>query len=814
MPTNIRPNTPVLTPNTIAAERAPSGADAATTAPSPLVTPEPPLSGALPSGSSASPVNATNAATNLGNLTGHSSPSVVGVVAGAGGALDATGATLASADAGEFQPSKLKEYAFYKAFWSSGNADDGTAHDGLDEVTVAGVDTLYNFAMNHNLDGSPSAAGQKSITNAERALVQAILENPDVGTFFELDALPALYSKFGMAADTVHSVAETAAATKIAFAKALGMSASKLDLSFPKAGRNAEMTYFAMNGKMAEPMSFVDQYRDALGLEKSAEAFEKAPVLGWMVGETQGHTKHGNFDEKKPFSTSGVNWGPLIFPGNSQVANLPAKKGFDFPIDALSGFNRAVGAYESEGDKIEVVDAGGNALKAEVVIHKGADGKAESWSAVFKDSSGKVISPDKVTGLIKDEFGEVKGDGETVGKMRMGWWGFCDRNTAGTLYKSKFEIPNLDRNARIEVNGKIITVPKGDAQKLLDVDMTDMAGPTRFVGHRFDDAPMQIRLSNGETLRGKVPGFELRMGPNAERFGGDNIRIRNSSSEPFLGCVAIESSWGSRRNISLEMVESITKTAGSDKVTITLKNGREESGPLLSSLSFANAKTLSNGDQVLKNSKAKPILGEFEIELAGGKKRTVKASEIKQMQGELQTEMSISEYVKFISDNKGMYATDNAKGVIVSNGMRWINKIDVTTVKAGEDPSWLEKGNPVYGTKGELKRQAGDQIMDVKGLYKHSATSSFSKQFTGWIQVDKQGKILNEGFHQGEPDFGWAADNALDWNAESSFNPSMVPEMRLKLFINGMSDESALNSMAKRLNFPANWKSLRTPDAD
>ena len=51
----------------------------------------------------------------------------------------------------------------------------------------------------------------KKITNAEREMVKAILEDPDVGTFFELDALPKLYEKFGIPANTVHSVAETAA---------------------------------------------------------------------------------------------------------------------------------------------------------------------------------------------------------------------------------------------------------------------------------------------------------------------------------------------------------------------------------------------------------------------------------------------------------------------------------------------------------------------------------------------------------------------------------------------------------------------------
>ena len=83
--------------------------------------------------------------------------------------------------------------------------------------------------------------------------------------------------------------------------------------------------------------------------------------------------------------------------------------------------------------------------------------------------------------------------------MNMGWWGFCDRNTAGSLYKSKHEIPELDRDVKIEINGKTITIPKDDAQKIIDVDITDMVGTTKFVGGRWNDEP---RSSNDERRYG------------------------------------------------------------------------------------------------------------------------------------------------------------------------------------------------------------------------------------------------------------------------------------------------------------------------
>jgi hypothetical protein len=726
--------------------------------------------------------------------------------------VDAPAVDLNAAESETFDRAKLKDYALYKTFWNSGNSADGTAHEGLDEVTVDGVDTLHKFALEHNLDGTKSAGGDKKVTSAEREMIKTILEDPDVGSFFELDALPKLYSKFGIPANTVHSVAEAAATAKASLANVLGIDANKIELSFPEAGRTAEMNYFSMDGKMATPMSHVDTYREALGLPKSAEAYEKAPVLGWMTGEAEGHTKHGSFSEKRPFSTSGLNWGPLIFPGDAQVAELPSKKGFDFPIDALTGFNRAVGGFASRGDTIVPVDKDGNELKVEKVIHKDADGKAVSWSATFKNADGEVVDAKDVTGLIKDRFGNTKGDGKTEGSMSMGWWGFCDRNTAGSLYKSKHGIPELDRDVRIEINGKTITIPKGDAQKLLDVDMTDMAGRTRFVGSRFNDEPMKFRLMSGESISGKIKGYEPQMGPTATR-SGDNITVRNSDALPLLGSVEIKTTWGSARSINLDNVESITKNPDNSEVVIKMNNGRSENGTLNTELSFDGAEANADGHLVLKNSKDTPIIGEFVIDQGGGNIKRVKASEVKSFQAELQTEMSISEYVKFVISNKGMYATDNAKGTIVSNGMRWINNIDVKASTGAETPDWMKSGTKFSGIKGELVREDGDQILSIDGLYKTEWGDGFSSQFKGWIQLNSDGDIINEGFLKGEPDFGWAADSPLNWNAKSSFNPHMMPEMRMKMFVNGIEDVKTLEDNAEKWNLPTNWKTLRTPEA-
>ena len=117
-----------------------------------------------------------------------------------------------------------------------------------------------------------------------------------------------------------------------------------------------------------------------------------------------------------------------------------------------------------------------------------------------------------------------------------------------------------------------------------------------------------------------------------------------------------------------------------------------------------------------------------------------------------------------------MFASDNAKGIIVSNGMRWINNIECDT-PSGESPEWMKDGAKYYGVEGELKRVDGDQIITAEGFYKAEWGDGLNSNFKGWMQLDSDGKIINEGFLKGEPDFGWASTDPLNWDAKSSFNP-------------------------------------------
>ncbi|MFO0723232.1 MAG: hypothetical protein U1E65_05595 [Myxococcota bacterium] len=588
----------------------------------------------------------------------------------------------------------------------------------------------------------------------------------------------------------------------------LGADPNDFKSRFPKALPTAETTYLSMSDQMAKPMSFVDDYRAALGQKRAAEAFELKSPLGWMLGEEVGHTKHGNLDEKSPFATSGLNWGVLLFPSDAEIAALPPKAGFEFPIDCIDGFNSAVQARPAWGDRLEVVDKDGKALKVEKQIEKDAEGKAVSWSAIFKDGAGNVVDPSTVTGLIKTKTGKVKGDGKVSRSLDMWWWGFCDRNTAQRLYKSRYEIPQLDRdNIKIKAGEKIITVPKEMAQKLIDCDIPDLVTGETFCAFRFNDEPQVLKLKNGETLEGRVKSLALEAGPGVTRVKGDIIAVHDAPKRPMLGSIEIETSYGSEP-VDVRKIVSITQEEDG-KVTIKTKDMWNSSltGKLTSEVPWDKAKVV-DGKKVLTQDETFPIRGGFTVDLLDGSQKRIAASEVSQIQGETQKDVRLSQYMVWVGQNEGMYATDGSTGVVVSNGMRWVNKIDVREELGDERPTWAPAGD-LSGIQGPLERQPGDKLLWVNGLYASSKDSEpTSTNFAGWIQVSKSGRIVNEGFTSGQPDFGWGAIGKLDWSAKSSFNPYVAPEMRLALFVNGVKDPAKLEALAEKLNLPKDWKKL------
>jgi hypothetical protein len=98
--------------------------------------------------------------------------------------------------------------------------------------------------------------------------------------------------------------------------------------------------------------------------------------------------------------------------------------------------------------------------------------------------------------------------------------------------------------------------------------------------------------------------------------------------------------------------------------------------------------------------------------------------------------------------------------------------------------------------------------------------SSSSTQFVGWYQVDEStGRVINEGFISGEPDFLWGIHEArLNWHASSTYiGSAMRSEFRIGLIVNAIPDlrnqTEEGDRIAQSLNLPSNWKSYIVTEA-
>ncbi len=511
-------------------------------------------------------------------------------------------------------------------------------------------------------------------------------------------------------ANVVGSVNYNGSPWSLAQSLVLGLDANKFETDFPKAGSSVSTTYLAMNDQMAKPMGYLDQYLAAKGRPTGAEKFELNSPLGFMIGEPNGHNKKGSLDEKRPFSSSGLNWGLVMFPGDAEIRAVPPKAGFEFPIDCLDGLGNFLRCDPKYGERLKVVDDKGKDVRVEKIIHKDAAGKAESWSAKFYDAQGAEIEPSKVLGVFVDRAGRVKGDSKATKTVDMWWWGFCDRNTAQKLYKAKYELPQIDvAEVKVKAGNQEIKVPQDVAQKLLDADVPDIVTGETYCGFRFNDEPQQIALKDGTRLTGKVAGEVLENAPALQRLSGDYVAVFSDDKRPILGTISVGD-----ETINVKDIVSITKGEG-DKVSVKVKNGWRDTieGALKSQIPWDKA-VQQDGKTVLTQDDKFPVRGDIKIALDNGQERTVPASSVTQIVGETQNELRLAQFMTWVSQNQGMYATDSAKGIVVSNGMRWTNQIDQDVRHGEERPEWAPKGD-LTGIEGKLERQAGDKIVWVRG---------------------------------------------------------------------------------------------------
>jgi hypothetical protein len=583
----------------------------------------------------------------------------------------------------------------------------------------------------------------------------------------------------------------------------LGIDPFNFKHSFPEATNEAKTTYLAMNDWMAPAMKYVDDYLKAKGVvAPQAEAFEKRPVLGHLLGQPSGHTKSGSLNETLPFSSSGLNWGVALFPSDPEVKSLPPRSDFEFPLDVLSALRDPI--YVAAHDRIEVRDANGKALVVEKQIQRDVSGKGLSWSAKFKNAAGEEVPPDEVIGVIVDPQGRVKGDGKAEDVADMAWWGFCDRNAAQKLYKARFQIPELDRSLiKVKVGSTVIAIPKEQAQMLIDADVPDLAQRKSFIGFRYNGSPETIALQNGKFVQGKVKEDVMRQGPGTARLGDDDVEVFDVPGQPLAGSVLVDD-----YRTDAQDIVSITEGSQPGTVTVTSK-WSSHTGRVFDVLPWDKA-VVENGKRVIKQDDTLPIRGSLTVETLNGTRR-IAVKDVKSISGEAKEGTRFSSYLAYIGDSEGMYATDSVLDPLVSNGERWVNKIELDEKIDGTRPAWLPATKVLTGLQGKLELRPGDKVVYARGMYRYGEhTLATNVAFSGWYQV-RWGRIVNEGFISGEPDFAWGASGPLNWLAPSSFNPNMDPELRVALMVNGIAGMN--DELATRLNLPTNWKSYQTPQS-
>lgn len=615
---------------------------------------------------------------------------------------------------------------------------------------------------------------------------------------------------------------------------ALGGDPNEFRFDLPDAHVSSNRTYLSMNGGMAGPMKKVDDWREAEGLERGAEKIENASPLDWLAGNQSGHNKvAGQASEANAISSTGVRWANAMFPGDDEIKDLPPTQGFEMAIDFLDAFGQFVRCDPSEGDRFTVEHTDGETpVKMEKVIERDDDGKAVSWSAKFVNAeTGEDIAPQDVVGRFVDRAGRPKGDGEGAGSISLWWWGFCDRNTAQGIYKAQFGFPELDVDEVTTRNGTKFSAD--EAQALIDSHVGDLVTNERFWHFRFNDEPQIIQLRNGTQVQGKVGEEIFASRPGGSKVKndmyGDLLVLHNTPERRLLGFVEVTREGNDDADkILAHRIASIAKVDDDGKVAITLKPESEGAEPRViegtmeQELPWDKA-VERDGKKVLVQDESQPIRGFIDVQLPDRSTKRLDVKDIALIAGEQQVEHNLAVHLTMVEKLGGFFGADSAKAENVANSAKHVNKFEPFVSRNGETPEWWRGEFPEEGRTGPLVRERGDTVVFHRGLAAHAQGEEPTNQiFAGWMQINKSGRIINQGFADGyaggEPDYGFGAEGPLEWiNTRSSFNPEMNEPIRkgllLELLVNGYSklkeDGPETDDVAKKLNLPQNWREYR-----
>ncbi len=381
-----------------------------------------------------------------------------------------------------------------------------------------------------------------------------------------------------------------------------GFDPDQLPVSFPDATTKVESTTsLSMSStSFTKPLSVIDEYRVAIGLNAAAVERFTQPVHNTVIGGVKGNYKT-TLNELKPFASE-VNFGVVLefgdrdhgFSRDPQAAQLKPKPGFDFPIDAVTATGVSV---NGRGATLRVYQQrpdghAGERLSVEKVIHE-EDGQPKYWTAVFRDSAGNEVAPDKVIGLLEVN-GRPLGDGLANQTLDSGFWGYCDLNTGQTITGAIHQIPALDVDGSvyIQAGDRVLEVPKDLAQQIVNMGVADSAPRTKWAGHRHDRDASEVRWTRGNLIItdfGQMQGFDSdpRVYPRSmiEWLPGDHLQINfDKHSDHPPGVLRLQTASGPETIDASKVVRLIQAQNG--EVTVVYNSSWTKTGKLLTPLSL------------------------------------------------------------------------------------------------------------------------------------------------------------------------------------------------------------------------------------
>lgn len=225
------------------------------------------------------------------------------------------------------------------------------------------------------------------------------------------------------------------------------------------------------------PLDKLDTLLRARGLQAQAKAleFERKPMLGWLVGDTdRGHfIPNAQLDERDAEYTTGID-----FDGDGKISR-------SVQVDFLDDH----GDFAPVSSRAQLIPMLGTDTLTKKIV---ADAQGNK-SVEYYRANGTKLTPQEATQVF---FSNPNSDGKISGTMDASWWGFCDQvGLAGVLFKEPMQ-------QSVVVDG--VTFTKQDMLGLLTVIAGSQANGTGFSGNRYDGAPDTLTRKDGTVMRGTL----------------------------------------------------------------------------------------------------------------------------------------------------------------------------------------------------------------------------------------------------------------------------------------------------------------------